>query len=252
MAGHSKWANIKHRKAATDAKRGKIFTRLAKELTVAARVGGGDPAANPRLRMAIQNARAANMPSDTIKRNIQKGTGEIEGVSYDEMLYEGYGPSGVAFIVEAVTDNKNRAVAEIRNIFSKNGGNLGESGSVAWNFERKGVIYLNGDTGASEDAMLEHVLESGADDMQRNDDGIVVYCPFDALAQCERYFEQHNFDVKESKFEYLPNTTVAIDNPGDAQKLMKLVDALEDHDDVQSVYANFELDDELVAALDNG
>lgn len=250
MAGHSKWANIKHRKAATDAKRGKVFTRIAKELTVSARVGGGDPAANPRLRLAMQSARAANMSSDTIKRAIQKGTGEIEGVSYDEITYEGYGICGVAMLIEAVTDNKNRAVAEIRNILSKNNGSLGETGSVAWNFERKGVIYL-ADTNASEETMLEHVLESGADDMEKNEDGFVIYCPFDGFAQGIRYFEEHNFDVKESKVEYIPNTTITISDEADARKLLRLVEALEDHDDVQNVFANFELDDSLMAVLEN-
>ncbi len=250
MAGHSKWANIKHRKAATDAKRGKIFTRLAKELTVAARVGGGDPAANPRLRLAIQSARAANMSSDTIKRNVQKGTGELEGANYEELLYEGYGPSGVAFVIEVVTDNKNRTVADIRNIFSKVGGNLGETGSVAWNFGRKGVIYIV-NSRAPEDAMLEHVLESGAEDMEINEDDVVIYCPPDGFAQCIRYFEEHNFEIKESKFEFIPGTTVNIGDPGDARKLMKLVDLLEDHDDVQNVFANFELADEVMDAIEN-
>lgn len=250
MAGHSKWANIKHRKAATDAKRGKVFTRIAKELTVAARVGGGDPAANPRLRLAMQSARAANMSSDTIKRAIQKGTGEIEGVSYDEITYEGYGICGVAMLIEAVTDNKNRAVAEIRNILSKNNGSLGETGSVAWNFERKGVIYLV-DNGTDEETMLEHVLESGADDMEKNEDGFVIYCPFDGFAQGIRYFEEHGFEMKESKLEYIPNTTIAIEDEADARKLLRLVEALEDHDDVQNVFANFELDDALMAVLEN-
>ncbi len=250
MAGHSKWANIKHRKAATDAKRGKVFTRLAKELTVAARVGGGDLAANPRLRLAVQSARAANMSSDTIKRNIQKGTGELEGENYEELLYEGYGPSGVALLIEVVTDNKNRTVADIRNIFSKVGGNLGESGSVAWNFARKGVIYL-ATASNSEDTMLEYVLESGAEDMQIHDDSVVIYCPPDGFAQCIRYFEEHNFEVKESKFEFIPGTTVDIRDPGDARKLIKLVDLLEDHDDVQNVFANFELADDIMEAIEN-
>lgn len=250
MAGHSKWANIKHRKAATDAKRGKIFTRLAKELMVSARLGGGDVSANPRLRLAVQSARAANMPSDTIKRNIQKGTGELEGVTYEELLYEGYGPAGVAFVVEVVTDNKNRAVADLRNVFSKGGGNLGESGSVAWNFSRKGVIYI-ANKGDAEDVMLEHVLEAGADDMQMHDDTVVVYCPTDGFAQCVRYFDEHGFEVKESKFEFIPGTVVEIGDPGDARKLMKLVDMLEDLDDVQNVFANFELADAVVDAVDN-
>lgn len=250
MAGHSKWANIKHRKAATDARRGKVFTRLAKELTVAARVGGGDPAANPRLRLAVQSARAANMSSETIKRNIQKGTGEVEGVNYEELLYEGYGPAGVAFVIEVVTDNKNRAVADLRNVFNKNNGNLGESGSVAWNFGRKGVIYLSPGS-STEDEMLEHVLESGAEDMQMTDDGAAIYCPTDGFAQCIRYFEERNFAVRESKFEYIPGTTVDIRDSGDARKLMKLVDALEDLDDVQNVFANFELADDVMEALDN-
>lgn len=250
MAGHSKWANIKRKKAVTDSKRGKVFTRIAKELTVSARLGGGDPAANARLRLAMQNARAVNMPSDTIKRAIQKGTGEIEGVTYEEITYEGYGPNGVALIMEAVTDNKNRTVADLRSIFSKNNGNMGESGSVAWNFERKGVIYL-ADNGADEETMLEHVLESGADDMEKNDEGFIIYCQFDGFAQCVRYFEDNNFEVRESKFEYIPNTTVKIDSASDAQKLIKLVDTIEDHDDIQNVFANFELDDELVAAMEN-
>lgn len=247
MSGHSKWANIKHKKAAADSKRGKVFTRLSKEITIAAKLGGGDVDANPRLRLAVQGARAVNMPMDNIKRAIQKGTGEIEGVSYDEVTYEGFAPCGVSVIVEAATDNRNRTVAEIRAMFNKLGGNLGESGSVSWNFTRKGAIYI--DTQISEDEMMEHVLEAEADDMQENEGGYIVYCATDMLAKCEKYFEEKKFEVKEAKFEYIPNQVVKIENIDDAKKIMKFIDAVEDYDDSQNVFANFDISDEIAEQL---
>ena len=243
MSGHSKWANIKHKKAATDSKRGKVFTRLSKEITIAARLGGGDSDCNPRLRLAIQSARAVNMPMENIKRATQKGTGEIAGVSYDEVTYEGFAPCGVSVIVEAATDNRNRAVAEIRSMFNKLGGNLGESGSVSWNFTRKGAVYV--DSTLSEDEMLEQVMEAEADDMQENEGGYIIYCATDMLAKCEKYFEEKKFAVKEAKFEYLPNQTVKIDNLEDARRILKFIDTVEDYEDTQNVFANFDIDDEI-------
>lgn len=249
MAGHSKWANIKHRKGRQDAKRGKIFTRIAKEITISAREGGGDPDTNPRLRLAVQNARSVNMPSDNITRAIKRGTGELEGVQYEEVIYEGYAPSGVAVILEAVTDNKNRTVAEIRSQFTKLGGNLGETNSVAWNFDRKGVIAVK--TGErSEDEMLEQVLESGADDMEYHEDVTRVICSLDSFQEANKYFEENGFDVEESKLEYMPKDVVKITAADDAKKVIKFIDAFEDHDDVQNVFSNFEIEDELMEQLE--
>lgn len=247
MSGHSKWANIKHKKGATDAKRGKIFTRISKEITVAARLGGGDITGNPRLRIAVQNGRAANMSMDTIQRAIQKGTGELEGVSYEEMRYEGYAPCSVAVILEAVTDNKNRTVAELRNLFTKGGGSLGEANSVAWNFTRKGAIQL--ESSLNEDEMFDLVVESGAEDMEQSENGWTVYCATDVLAQCQKFFESKNIVVKESKFEFLPSTTVKIETIEDARKLMKFIDLLEEYEDTQNLFANYEMDDELLENL---
>jgi YebC/PmpR family DNA-binding regulatory protein len=209
MSGHSKWANIKHRKGAQDAKRGKIFTRIAKEITIAAREGGGDPDMNPRLRLAIQNAKAENMPMENVKRAIQKGTGEITGVNYEEITYEGYAPLGVAVIVETVTDNRNRTFSELRSQFGKLGGNLGEPGSVAWNFDRKGTIQIKTE-GKTEDELLEHVLESGAEDLEFDEESSRIITAFESLAQSSKYFEEKKFSITESKFEYLPKTTIKI------------------------------------------
>ncbi len=194
MSGHSKWANIKHRKGRQDAKRGKVFTRIAKEITIAAREGGGDPDINPRLRLAMQNGRAVNMPSDNITRAIKKGTGEIEGVNYEEHTYEGYAPNGVAVILETVTDNKNRTVAEIRSKFVKMGGNLGETNSVAWNFDRKGVITVK-TGGISEDDFLDHVLASDAEDMEYDAETTRVITPMENFAVANKYFEEHGMDI---------------------------------------------------------
>jgi YebC/PmpR family DNA-binding regulatory protein len=229
MAGHSKWANIKHRKAAVDAKRGKLFTRLSKEIIVAARLGGGDPDANPRLRVAIQNARDVSMPNDNIKRAIQRGTGEIEGAEYEDITFEGYGPSGVALIVECTTENRNRTVQEVRATFSKYGGNLGETNSVAWGFTRKGEIEIA--TKASEVELLEAAMEAGADDVVMIDEGAIIHCPFDELGTVANRLQEAGYDVKEQKAVFEPDTTVKVDDPAIVKMLMKLLDAFDDNDD---------------------
>ena len=248
MAGHSKWANIKHRKGRQDALKGKIFTRLAKEITISAREGGGDSDMNPRLRLAVSNARANNMPNDNITRAIKKGTGEIEGVTYEEYTYEGYGPNGVAAIIEAVTDNKNRTVSEVRSYFGKLGGNMGETNSVSWNFERKGVINVK-TNGISEDAMMEHVLESGADDLEYDEDTSRVICAMTEFGNVSKYFEESDLEVTESKLEYISKDTVKITDLNTAQKVMKFIDTFEDHDDVQNIYTNVEIDDSIAEQL---
>jgi len=250
MSGHSKWANIKHRKGRQDAKRGKIFTRLTKEITIAAREGGGDPDMNPRLRLAIQNAKAENMPSDNIKRAIQKGTGEIEGVNYEEITYEGYAPCGVAVILETVTDNKNRTTAEIRSNFSKLGGNMAETGAVAWNFDRKGVITIK-TLNHTEDDLLEHVLESGADDMEYDTENTRIITALDKYGTVNKYFTEKGFQVIESKLEYIAKTYVSIDNENDARRIMKLIEFFEEHDDVQNVFANFDIKEEILEKITN-
>jgi len=250
MSGHSKWANIKHKKAAADAKRGKVFTRIAKEITIAARDGGGDPDANPRLRLAIQNGRAVNMPNDNIKRAIQKGTGEIEGVSYEEITYEGFAPGGTAVIVETVTDNRNRTFSEIRAQFGKLGGNLGEPGSVAWNFNRKGVIVIKTD-GRNEEEMLELVLESGAEDLEFDDEKSRIITAFEELSNCTKYFEENKIDIEEGNFEYIADNLLAISDVNEAKKVLKFIEIIEEHDDVQNVFANFDIPDEIIEQLDD-
>lgn len=250
MSGHSKWANIKHRKGRQDAKRGKIFTRLTKEITIAAREGGGDPDMNPRLRLAIQNAKAENMPSENIKRAIQKGTGEIEGASYEEITYEGYAPCGVAVILETVTDNKNRTTSEIRSNFSKLGGNMAEAGAVAWNFDRKGVITVK-TTKLTEDELLEHVLESGADDLEFDPENSRIITALENYGSVNRYFNEKGFQVVEAKLEYIPKTYIKIENENDARKILKLIEFFEDHDDVQNVFANFDIKEEILEKISN-
>jgi YebC/PmpR family DNA-binding regulatory protein len=250
MAGHSKWANIRHRKAVVDARRGKLFTRLAREITIAARLGGGDPEANPRLRIAIENARAANMPMENIRRAIMRGTGELqgEGGQLEEILYEGYGPFGVALIIEVATDNRNRAVSQLRATLNRLGGSLGESGSVLWNFERKGVLYVEGEE-LTEEAMLEHALEAGADDVVRGDGNYIVYCGAAQLAPCQGVLKERGLYVKEAKLEWIPKSTVRIESRDQAERLLKFLETLEELDDVQSVYSNFEMDDALMEEL---
>lgn len=247
MSGHSKWSTIKHKKAATDAKRGKIFTRLIKEITVAARMGGGDAESNPRLRSAVAAAKNENMPKDNIERAIKKGTGELEGVNYEESTYEGYGPGGAAILLESVTDNKNRAVAEIRHIFNKNGGNLGENGCVAWMFNKKG--YINIDKSAVEEELLmETALEAGAEDI-REDDGTweVLTAPED-FEEVKAAVDQAKIPYLEAEVTMLPENTANLQGT-DAEKMIKLMDSLEDCDDVQKVYTNADIPEEIVNSM---
>lgn len=247
MAGHSKWANIKHRKAVVDARRGKLFTKLSKEIIVAARLGGGDPDANTRLRMAIQNARAVSMSNDTIKRAIQRGTGEIEGATYEELTFEGYGPGGVAIIIECTTDNRNRTVADVRAAFAKCDGNLGETNSVAWNFVRRGRCVLEGLLEG--DALVELGLELGADDVQDSDEGPVLLCSPDELGRVLGQAAVRGVGVRSSGFVWEPKTFANVDEEQNVRKLLKLLDTLEDHDDVQHVYNNAQISDQLVDAV---
>ncbi|GAA3765773.1 YebC/PmpR family DNA-binding transcriptional regulator [Terriglobus aquaticus] len=246
MSGHSKWATIKHKKGAADAKRGKVFTRLIKEITVAAKQGGGDPDGNPRLRTAILAAKAENMPADNIKRAVQRGTGEIEGLSYEEITFEGYGPGGVAVMVDVLTDNRNRAVSEIRHAFSKNGGNLGESGSVGYMFAKKGVITLAKDA-ADEEKLTEIVLESGAEDL--NDQGEhweIVTGPkeFEAVRDA---VTAAGLKPEHAEVSMVPSTYQKLEGT-QANAMMRLLDVLEDLDDTQNVYSNFDFDEATVAA----
>lgn len=241
MSGHSKWHTIKHKKGALDAKRGKIFTKLIKEITIAARGGGGDVTGNARLRKAVSDAKAANMPNDTIDKAIKRGTGELEGVSYDEITYEGYGPGGVAVLVNTTTDNRNRTVAEIRHAFSKNGGNMGESNSVSWMFNRKGQIVVDA-AQKSEDEMMEIALEAGADDVTSDGETHeILTSPEDFHAVLEA-IKAKGIEPMSAELAMIPQNTIKLEG-ADAAKMLKLYEALDDHDDVQSVYANFEIDD---------
>ena len=244
MAGHSKWANIKHRKAAQDAKRNKIFTRLIKEITVAARLGGGDPEANPRLRQAVDKALGSNMPKDNIDRAIKRGTGELEGVSYDEVTYEGYAPGGVAVLVECMTDNKNRTVSEIRHAFSKNGGNLGEDGSAAYIFQKTGMLIFDA-SAVDEDALMEAAMEAGADDIQTEDGQHVIYTDPQDFEEVKRGLHEQGFEPEVAEVTMKPDTTVRVEDQ-QAEKVIKLLEVLEDHDDVQNVYANYDIPDEVL------
>jgi YebC/PmpR family DNA-binding regulatory protein len=248
MSGHNRWTKIKHKKEAMGATKGAAFSKISKELTVAARIGGADPNGNFRLRSAMDAARAVNMPSDTITRAIKKGTGELEGVSYEELKYEGYGPSGVALIVECLTDNKNRTAGEVRSIFTKGGGSLGEAGSVSFMFERKGTIEVK--PGPSEDTVMEAALDAGAEDViNLGEEGFEVRTDYSGLfGVAEKLSKVKGVQLGESKARYLPLNTIALQ--GDpAQKVMRLIDALEECDDVQNVYANAEIDDATLDAL---
>ncbi|MCZ2390732.1 MAG: YebC/PmpR family DNA-binding transcriptional regulator [Acidobacteria bacterium] len=242
MSGHSKWHTIKHKKGALDAKRGKIFTKLIKEITVAARTGGsGDVDANARLRKVVGDAKAQNMPNDTIERAIKRGTGELEGVSYEEVMYEGYGPGGVAVMVEGLTDNRNRTVAEIRHIFSKNGGNMGESGSVAWMFDKKGYIVVD-KAAKSEDELFEIAIEAGADDLQDEGDVFEIYTAPDAFDGVLDAIKAAGIEPQAAEISQIPQNYIKLEG-GDAKTMLKLYDALDDNDDVQKVYANFDIDE---------
>jgi len=245
MSGHSKWHSIKHKKGAADAKRGKVFTKIIREIAVSARNGGGDPDKNPRLRKAIQDARAANMPADNIKRAIQKGTGQLEGAQYEEVIYEGYGPGGVAIFLTALSDNKNRTVSELRHIFTKNGGRIGEQGCVAWMFKRMGYIDIE-KAAASEDQLMDIALNAGADDIK--DDGSIweVTTTPEVYEKVLEAVKAGGVEVADSNVGYLPQNYVKLEGK-EAQQTLKLVEELEDHDDVQNVSSNFDIAEEEIA-----
>jgi YebC/PmpR family DNA-binding regulatory protein len=240
MSGHSKWATIKHKKGALDAKRGKIFTRVIKEITMAAKSGGGDPEGNPRLRTAIALAKAENMPQDNIKRAIQRGTGELEGVNYEEITFEGYGPGGVALLVEVTTDNRNRTVSEIRHSFGKNGGNMGEAGSVAWMFHKKGQIVVP-KAAAKEDDLMNIVLESGGDDLNDDGDNWEILTAPNAFEPVLEALKKANIEIVHSAIGMVPQNYIKLEGSA-ASQMIRLLEAIEDQDDVQNVYSNFDVD----------
>jgi YebC/PmpR family DNA-binding regulatory protein len=242
MSGHNKWSTIKHKKGAADAKRGKIFSKLIKEITIAARVGGGDPDGNPRLRTAVNAARAANMPKDNVDRAIKRGTGEIAGVSYEEVVYEGYGPGGVAVLVEALTDNKNRTVAEIRHIFDKYNGNLGESGCVAWIFQKKGLIVIPA-AQLHEDEVMELALEAGAQDVSHEVDTFEITTEPSDLETVRKAIEDKGWKIELAEITMVPQNNVKLEGKK-AEQMLKMMDTLDDHDDLQKVFANFDISDE--------
>ncbi len=242
MSGHSKWSTIKHKKAKTDATRGRIFTRLIKEITVASRMGGGDETANPRLRLALDKARANNMPKDTVERAIKRGTGELEGVTYEELTYEAYGPAGVALIIDLITDNRNRTAAEIRSMFTKHGGNLGQTGSVSFMFDRKGVLLFDA-AATTEDRVMEVALEGGADDVSSEDGAIVVKCDPADFPNVTKAFEDAGLKPESAEVTLIPQTPVDLSEE-DLEKVQKLLGVIEDHDDVQRVYTNANLPDD--------
>ena len=246
MSGHNKWSSIKHKKGAADAKRGQLFTRLVKEIILAARNGGGDPEANPRLRTAILNAKAANMPRENIERAIKRGTGEIEGANYEEVVYEGYGPNGIGLVIEVMTDNKNRTIADLRHTLTKYGGTMAESGSVAWNFEQKGFFNVPA-AGLDEDDFMLQALEAGAEDIELNGDYFDVYTAPQDFHTVLSNMEKLGYPIENAELTRVPKTTINADEV--APKIFKLIEMLEDLEDVQKVYANFEVSDEVMEAL---
>ncbi|KPL00165.1 MAG: transcriptional regulator [candidate division Zixibacteria bacterium SM23_73_3] len=247
MSGHSKWSTIKRKKGKADAARGKMFTKLIKEITVAAREGGGDADANPRLRTAIQAARAANMPAANIDKAIKKGTGELPGVSYEQINYEGYGPGGVAILAETLTDNKNRAVSDIRRIFSVHGGNLGEVGCVGWMFERRGIIQVDKEK-ADEEELMMAVLDAGAEDMKAEEDYFEIVTPFEKFEAVKKALDEKSIPTTQAELTMIPQTTIKLEGK-QAEQMLKLMEALEDHDDVQKVYANFDIATEIMEKM---
>ncbi len=249
MSGHSKWASIKHKKAATDQKRGKAFTKLIKEITVGAREGGGDPDANPRLRVAIQKAKDANMPKDNISNAVKKGTGELPGVIYEAMMYEGYAPGGVAILVDVLTDNKNRAAAEIRSIFTKKNGNMAGAGSVAWQFKQKGIIIVEKDK-IEEDKLMDIVLENGADDMVVEDTCYEVSVQLKDFEIVKKAIEDKGIEMSQAEITMVPDIDVKVNDKAVAQQILNLVSALEDNDDVQNVYSNFDIPDDILHEME--
>ncbi len=249
MSGHSKWHNIKLRKSKVDAQKGKMFTKVAREIIIAAREGGGDPAGNFRLRVVIEKARGVNMPQENIKRAIQKGTGDSKDASaFEEILYEGYGPAGVALLISVVTDNRNRTAADVRNILSRNGGSLGESGCVLWMFDKKGIFTFSSEK-VNEDDIFMVATDAGADDVNSEDGNIEVTCVPQDFQSLRETLEKNGFIPEDSKISMLPKTTVSLDEDG-ARKVLKLIDLLEDYDDVQEVYSNFDISDEIMEKLE--
>jgi YebC/PmpR family DNA-binding regulatory protein len=245
VSGHSKWSQIKHKKGSTDAKRGRIFTKIVKEISIAARLGGGDPDGNPRLRTAIEKAKEVNMPHDNIKKAIMKGTGELPGVNYEEFVYEGYGPGGVALMIEVMTDNKNRTLPEIRNILGKSGGSLGETGCVSWMFDKKGYLLVS-KSEATEDTVMSVALDAGAEDMKNDpaeENFEIITAPED-FSGVKDALEKANLPLASAEVSMLPKNYVVLDKKA-AEQMIRLMDALEDHDDVQNVYANFDIPDEV-------
>jgi YebC/PmpR family DNA-binding regulatory protein len=247
MSGHSKWSSIKHKKGATDAKRGKIFTRLIKEITVAARMGGGDPGANPRLRSAIQAAKAENMPKDNIERGVKKGTGELEGVNYEEIIYEGYGPGGSAVLIESLTDNKNRAVADIRNIFSKAGGNLGAAGCVAYMFDKKGYIVIES-SAADEDTLMEIAIDAGAEDVQEDGPNFEIITDIRDFEAVKDAIDNASIPCISAEITMLPQTPNSVEGK-EAEQMIRLMDVFEECEDVQKVYTNADISEETLDGL---
>jgi YebC/PmpR family DNA-binding regulatory protein len=247
MSGHSRWSQIKRKKGKADQQRGKLFTKLIREITVATRTGGGDPKINMRLKAAVEASKAASMPADNIKRAIQKGTGELPGETYEEVTYEGYGPGGVALMVRVLTDNKNRTAAEIRHVFEKNGGNLGQVGCVAWMFERKGVIQVDAER-IGEDELLGLALDAGATDMRRVEKVYEITTTPDEMESVRRALEERKVPVLEAEVSMVPLSTVRAEGK-DAQAVLRLVEALEEQDDVQAVYANYDIPDEIIDAI---
>ena len=249
MSGHSHWAGIRYKKAVIDAKRGKVWSKLARAIIVAAKTGGGDPAANLSLRYAIDKAKAANMPKDTIEKAIKKGTGEVGAVNFEEVLYEGYGPGGVAIMVEALTDNRNRTTPQIKRLFERHGGSLGTSGCVNWMFSKKGLITIN-TAEADEEQLLEIALAAGADDMQNMGEVFEITCDTSAYEKLREALKQKEIPTQVAEISMVPQNTVPVEDAGMAKKIIALMDEFEDHDDVQNVYANFDIPDEIMSKLE--
>jgi YebC/PmpR family DNA-binding regulatory protein len=245
MSGHSKWATIKRKKASIDAKRGKVFTQITKELTIAAKHGGGDPNGNPRLRLAVDKARANNMPAENIKRAIMKGTGELPGVNYEEVTYEVYAPGGVAMLVDTVTDNKNRTVSELRHLLERNNGKLATAGSVGWSFHKRGIIHIL-KAAYSEDDILNIILDAGADDLKVEDDIYEINTAPDTFENVKKTLEAKNIKIESAELQMIPENLVKVEGK-DAEQVLKLVESLEEHDDVQNVFPNFDIDEKIMA-----
>ncbi len=244
MSGHSKWATIRRKKEKLDSARGKTFSKLIKEITIAARMGGGDETANPRLRVAVGTAKAANMPANNIERAIKKGTGELPGVSYEEVTYEAYGPAGIALLIEITTDNKNRCISEIRHIVSKNGGNMAEAGAVNWMFNRVGQIFIPAE-GADEDTLLMEALDAGAEDIKQDEDYFTVTTKPENIEEVREKLEAASFEIESAEIAMVPQTYVPVEG-NQVKQVLRLMESLEDHDDVQKVWSNFDIDDELI------